>query len=295
MEPFIFLSLCFGSLFLLLLAGSIKIVGQQSALVIETLGKFSGVRFAGITIVIPIIQRVRAKVFLYGQDLNFQILAITSDKVTITLDTTLVYHVKTERVAESFYALADPISVMKSTLENSIRSYVANQTHEEILQKRDELTQYLVEHLVDIFDTWGREIDAFQIQDVVLPKEITDAMSKVIASKRLQEAAEFEANANKILKVRAAEAEREASKLTGMGIAEQREAIINGLKESVENMQQVTGSSTDTVMNIVLVTQYLDMLKSIGESDNAKVIFLNSKPGNLDDVMQQIYGMMKQG
>ncbi len=295
MEPFIFLSLCFGSLFILLLAGSIKIVGQQSALVIETLGKFSGVRFAGITIVIPIIQRVRAKVFLYGQDLNFQILAITSDKVTITLDTTLVYHVKTERVAESFYALADPISVMKSTLENSIRSYVANQTHEEILQKRDELTQYLVEHLVDIFDTWGREIDAFQIQDVVLPKEITDAMSKVIASKRLQEAAEFEANANKILKVRAAEADREASKLTGMGIAEQREAIINGLKESVENMQQVTGSSTDTVMNIVLVTQYLDMLKSIGESDNAKVIFLNSKPGNLDDVMQQIYGMMKQG
>jgi regulator of protease activity HflC (stomatin/prohibitin superfamily) len=293
MEGLLTLITCLFAVFGILLISGIKIVSQQTVLIIETLGKFSRVLHPGINFIIPFIQRVRFKAVLFGQNLDFTILAITSDKVTIRLDTTLIYHIKSDKVAESFYSLADPISVMKTTIENSIRSYVALQTHEEILQKRDELTAYLIDHLRLKFETWGREIDAFQIKDVVLPKEITDAMSKVIASKRLQEAAEFEANANKILKVRAAEADRESRKLSGLGVAEEREAIINGLKESIENMQSATGAETTSVMNVVMLTQYMDAMKAIGQSENAKVIFLNSNPGSMDEVMKQLYGMLK--
>lgn len=285
--------ICCGIVFVLILISGIKIVNQQSVMVVETLGKFSRVLKPGINVIIPIIEQVRATMYLYLQNLEFKIVAITSDKVTIKLDTTLVYHIKPEKVAEAYYALGDPIAVMKSTIENSIRSYVANQTHEEILQKRDELTQYLVEHLKIKFDEWGRVIDAFQIKDVVLPSEITDAMSKVIASKRLQEAAEFEANANKILKVKAAEADRESRKLAGLGVAEERQAIIDGLKTSIENMQSATGANTDEVMKVVMLTQYMDTIKSVGISENSKVIFLNSNPGSIDDIMQNIAGYIQ--
>jgi regulator of protease activity HflC (stomatin/prohibitin superfamily) len=281
-----------GVIILFIIFSGIKIVNQQTVMIVETLGKFSRVLRPGLNIIIPIIQKVRSTVSLFGQNYDFQILAITSDKVTITLDTTLIYHIKPDKIEESYYSLADPASVMRTTIENSIRSYVALQTHEEILQKRDELTQYLIDHLREKFETWGREIDAFQIKDVVLPREITEAMSKVIASKRLQEAAEFEANANKILKVKAAEADREARKLSGLGVAEEREAIVNGLKLSIENMKEVTGGESESVMNVVMLTQYMDMLKSVGTTSNSKVIFMNSNPGTLDDLTKQMFSMM---
>ena len=279
-------------LFIFVLISGVRVVQQQEAQVVETFGKFSKILNPGLNFVIPFIQKIRTKVFLFGQDMDFSIVAITSDKVTVKLDNTLVYHVKPDKIAESFYSLANPISVMKTTIENSIRSYVANQTHEEILQKRDELTQYLIEHLKEKFESWGREIDAFQVKDVVLPQEITDAMSKVIASKRLQEAANYEAEANKILKVKAAEADRESRKLSGLGVAEEREAIINGLKLSIENMKEATGGATESVMNIVMMTQYMDMLKSVGTTSNSKVVFLNSNPGSMDEAVKQMYAMM---
>lgn len=280
--------ICLGVIIFLILLSGIKIVQQQSIMIVERLGKYNRTLKPGINIIIPIIESVRATMYLFLQNMEFQIVAITSDKVTITLDTTLVYHIQPDKVAESFYAIGDPTAVIKSTIENSVRSYVANQTHEEILQKRDELTQYLVDHLREKFAEWGREIDAFQVKDVVLPKEITEAMSKVIASKRLQEAAEFEANANKILKVKAAEADRESRKLSGLGVAEEREAIINGLKISIENMQSATGADTNAVMNVVMLTQYMDALKAIGLSENAKLVFMNSNPGSVDELMQNI-------
>jgi len=276
-----------------ILLSGIRIVQQQTAQIVETFGKFSKILTPGLNLIVPIFQQVRSTVYVFGQNLDFTIVAITADKVTITLDTTLVYHIQPDKVAESYYSLANPIAVMKTTIENSIRSYVALQSHEEILQKRDEMTQYLIEHLREKFETWGRQIDAFQVKDVILPAEITTAMSKVIASKRLQEAANYEAEANKILKVKAAEADRESRKLSGLGVAEEREAIINGLKISIENMRQATGGETESVMNVVLMTQYLDTLRSIGGSQNSKIVFLNSSPGSMDDMMKQLYGMMK--
>jgi regulator of protease activity HflC (stomatin/prohibitin superfamily) len=294
MEGIAILLVCVVVIVIFLLLSCIKIVNQQSVLIVETLGKFSKVLTPGINFLIPIVQQVRYKAVLFGQNMDFAIVAITSDKVTIRLDTTLIYHIQPDKVAASYYSLADPISVMKTTIENSIRSYVALQTHEEILQKRDELTQYLVDHLRLKFETWGREIDAFQIKDVVLPQEITDAMSKVIASKRLQEAAEFEANAKKIQLVKAAEADREARKLSGLGVAEEREAIVNGLKDSIENMKSATGAETSSVMNVVMLTQYMDMMKAVGQGQNSKVIFMNSNPGSMDDVLKQMYGLLNQ-
>lgn len=293
MGTFIFVVLIILLILFLLLISGLRIVRQQTAVVVETLGKYSRTLSPGINYVIPFIQRSVHTAYLYGQNLDFTIVAITADKVTITLDTTLVYYVKPEKVAASFYSLGNPVAVMKSTIENSIRSYVAQTSHEEILEKRDELTAYLIEHLTEKFEKYGRIIDAFQIKDVVLPKEITDAMSKVISSKRLQEAAEFEANANKILKVRAAEADKEARILSGQGVAGEREAIVNGLKESIENMKAVTGGEVDSVMNVVMLTQYLDMLKSVGSTENSKVVFMNSNPGSMEDMMKQIYGMIE--
>ena len=90
-------------------------------------------------------------------------------------------------------------------------------------------------------------------------------MNEINAAQREQVAATARGEAEKILKVKQAEAEAESKALQGQGIANQRKAIIEGLKDSVEAFSKaVEGSTPQDVMMLVLVTQYLDTMKEIG-------------------------------
>ena len=279
---------------ILILLSGIKVVQQQNLYVIEFLGKFNRIIKPGLNVVIPILERVAFVLNLRTQNLDFSIVAITSDKVTITLDTALIYQVIENQAYQVAYTLQNPVAVIKTTVENSIRAYVAQQTHEEILQKRDEITDYLINHLREQMLTWGYQIIGFQVKDVVLPSTITTAMSQVVASKRLQEAAQNEANAEYIKVVKAAEAQKQTRILQGEGLAGERKAIINGLAESIHELSSTTGTSSASVLNVVMLNQYIDMLRTIGrdENGNSKVVFLNSSPSGMSMAMQEMSEMI---
>jgi regulator of protease activity HflC (stomatin/prohibitin superfamily) len=281
------------SLLYILISG-VRVVKQQSMLVIERLGQFDRVLKPGFHIIIPILERVVYTLNLRTQNLDFSIVAITSDKVTITLDTSLIYQILPNEAFAVAYNLQNPVQVIKTTVENSIRAYVAKQSHEEILEKRDELTIYLIDHLTDQMLRWGYQINNFQIKDVVLPKAITDAMSSVVASKRLQEAAENQANAEYIKVVRSAEAQKQTRVLQGEGLAGERKAIINGLAESIQDLTTATGTSSESVLNIVMLNQCIDMLRTVGrdENGNSKIVFLNSNPSGMSNIVQELSSMI---
>jgi hypothetical protein len=96
-----------------------------------------------------------------------------------------------------------------------------------------------------------------------------------------------------ILVVKKAAAEAESKALQGQGIANQRKAIIEGLQISVEQFQKaVEGSSSREVMQLVLVTQYFDTLKAIGENDKTSTLFLAHSPSSVKDVSDQILDSM---
>ena len=99
--------------------------------------------------------------------------------------------------------------------------------------------------------------------------------------------------ADKILVVKKAEAEAESKALQGQGIANQRKAIVEGLQASIEQFQKaVEGATSRDVMQLVLVTQYFDTLKSIGESDKTSTLFLAHSPGAVKEVSDQILESM---
>jgi regulator of protease activity HflC (stomatin/prohibitin superfamily) len=272
----------------------IRIVQQQTLLVVERFGQYNRILKPGLNIIIPFLERVAYVINLRTQNLDFTILAITSDKVTITLDTSLIYQILPNQAYAVAYNLQNPTQVIKTTVENSIRAYVAKQNHEEILQKRDELTIYLVEHLTEQMLSWGYQILNFQIKDVILPNQITDAMSRVVASKRLQEAAENEANAEYIKTIRSAEAQKRTRVLQGEGLAGERKAVINGLAESITDLTSATGTTADSVLNIVMLNQYIDMLRTIGkdEAGNSKLVFMNSNPAGMSSIVQELTALM---
>ena len=113
-------------------------------------------------------------------------------------------------------------------------------------------------------------------------------MSEVVASEQLRKAAENKGEAFKVQAIKEAEAERERKRLQGEGIALEREAIAQGLKASIEIMQGTTKQSANEILATLSLTQYLDTLKTVGTSDNAKVIFLDSNIQKTGDLLQQL-------
>jgi regulator of protease activity HflC (stomatin/prohibitin superfamily) len=115
------------------------------------------------------------------------------------------------------------------------------------------------------------------------------AMNDINAAQREREATVSRAETNKMLLVKQAEAEAESKRLQGEGIANQRKAIITGLKDSVEDFAKtVPGSTPQDVMQLVLMTQYFDTLKEIAANDHSNTILIPHTPNTLTDIYAQI-------
>ena len=290
-----YIPITFAIIIILVIISSIKIVKQQTAFTVETLGKFSRVLYPGINLVIPMFEITSRKVNLSTLNIDFSILAITQDKVNISIDTTLIYNVLPNKVYQAAYSLDNPIGTIKALVENTIRSFVATQTHEQVIESRDEMTQFLMAHLTIKLSEFGYSIDSFQVRDIILPREITDAMSKVIASKREQEATINQAQSKYILAVKEAEGQKQTRLLQGQGLALERKAIIDGLAQSIQEMQNITGSSHSSVMNVVMMNQYMDMMRTFAtdKNGNTKTIFMNPSPSGMTDLVQQLAALQK--
>ena len=126
----------------------------------------------------------------------------------------------------------------------------------------------------------------------VAAPSVKAAMNDIQAQQRLQIAAQAKGEQNKIIVVKNAEAEAESKKLQGKGIADQRTAIIEGLKVSVENLKEATGIDPAEAMRMVILTQYFDTIKEIGVGPGSRVVFLPSSPSGMTDIAAQIRGAM---
>jgi len=278
------------AIIILTIIANIKIVKQNTVLVIEFLGKYKRIMAAGLNIKIPLLERVARAVTLRQQNFAISGKYPSADKVIVDVTTNLIFAVNpTEDGIQLFtYVLQDPNQSIGAIIENSLRTYIAKETHEGILEKKEELALHIQRDLEVQFSEWGMLIKSFQITNVNFPLTITDAMSEVVASMQLRKAAENKGEAVKIQAIKEAEAEKERKRLQGEGIALEREAIAEGIRRSVETMQKITNQSSAEIMAILNLTQYLDTLKTIGDSNNSKVIFLDTSVSKTADLMHQL-------
>ncbi len=277
---------------LLLFLFNIRIVQQNTVYVIEFFGKFKRIMNAGFNFKIPILERVAQTVSLRQQNFVVSGNYPSKDKVIVSVATNLIYSVQNdaEGIKCFTYALQNANISIGAIIENSLRTYIAKETHEGILEKKEELAMHIHNDLEKQFKEWGMSIRSFQITNVSFPTTITDAMSEVVASEQLRKAAINKGEAAKIQAIKEAEGEKERKRLQGEGISLERQAIADGLKNSIEIVQKATGQDSKEIMAILNLTQYLDTLKSVGMSPNSKVIFLDSSIHKTADLMQQLIG-----
>jgi regulator of protease activity HflC (stomatin/prohibitin superfamily) len=278
-----------------LILGSFFTVSTAQVAVLTRFGKFLRVAEAGLNWKAPFLDSVSGVVSLRVNQIALTMETKTKDNVFVTIPISVQNRVRPERVYDAFYKLSDPVAQIKSYVEQVILGHVPSMTLDEVFASQSSIASAVKQELDADMAAFGYEIVNVLVTDIVPDAKVKSAMNDINAAQREQVAATARGEADKILVVKKAEAEAESKALQGQGIANQRKAIVEGLQSSIEQFQKaVEGATSKDVMQLVLVTQYFDTLKSIGESDKTNTLFLSHSPGAVKEVSDQILESMLQ-
>jgi len=294
MDPLVLIPLGIVALLLLtLILGSFFTVSTAQVAVVTRFGRFLRVAEPGLNWKMPYIDKVAGTVSLRVNQISLTMETKTKDNVFVTIPISVQNRVRPEKVFDAYYKLANPSQQIQSYVEQVILGHVPGMTLDEVFASQSSIALAVKQELDADMAAFGYEIVNVLVTDIVPDAKVKSAMNDINAAQREQVAANARGEAEKILVVKKAEAEAESKALQGQGIANQRKAIIEGLQTSVEQFQRaVEGASAKEVMQLVLVTQYFDTLKSIGENDKTNTLFLTHSPGAVKDVSDQIFDSM---
>jgi regulator of protease activity HflC (stomatin/prohibitin superfamily) len=273
--------------------GSFFTVNTAQVAVITRFGKFLRVAEPGLNWKTPFIDTVAGRMSLRVNQITLTMETKTKDNVFVTIPISVQNRVRPEKVFDAYYKLANPAEQIQSYVEQVILGHVPGMTLDEVFASQSSIAAAVKQELDSDMSAFGYEIVNVLVTDIVPDAKVKSAMNDINAAQREQVAANARGEAEKILVVKKAEAEAESKALQGQGIANQRKAIIEGLRGSIEEFQKVVGgTSTSEVMQLVLVTQYFDTLKSIGETDKTNTLFLSHSPAAVKDISDQVLQSM---
>ena len=264
-------------------------VKQQNCAVIERFGKFKRISKSGLHFKIPLIDRISNNISLKIKQLNVSVETKTKDNVFVDLVVAVQYKVLPNKVYEACYMLQDPEQQINAFVFDLVRAQVPLLDLDDVFSKKDDIANAVKKELDSQMEEFGYGIIKALVTDVNPDANVKSAMNEINTAQRLRIAATEKGEAEKIMKIKHAEAEAESSVLHGKGIAGQRQAVIEGMGESVEEfVKQIPGTDASRVMDMVLMIQYIDTLKEIGGSSKSNVVFVPHTPGNMKDLSTQI-------
>jgi regulator of protease activity HflC (stomatin/prohibitin superfamily) len=292
---------------LLVLFSGLVTVRQGYIDVVTMFGKYRRIMRPGLNFKIPFLEKVSKRVSIQNRSVEMEFQAVTQDQANVYFKNMLLYAVQNEeeetikKVAFKFISEKDLMQALVRTIEGTIRGFVATKRQAEILGLRREIVLYVKDEIDHLLSDWGYHLLDLQINDITFDKAILESMSKVVASNNLKAAAENEGQALLITKTKAAEAEgnaikiaaeaeREAAKLRGQGVALFRQEVAKGMTEAAEQMKQ---ANLDT--NVILFSMWTEAIKNFAEAGEGNIIFLDGSSEGMERTMKQIMSMMRMG
>src|SRR6267378_466104 len=269
--------------------GSFFTVEAAQVAIVQRLGKFARVAGPGLNWKTPFIEVVVQRMSMKVQQFDVQVETKTQDNVFVQIPVSIQYKVLPDAVESAFYKLSDPVKQIESMVYNVVLGHVPKMKLDDTFLNQADIASDLRDSLDGSMKEYGYSIVKVLISDIVPDTKVKAAMNDINAAQREREATVSRAETNKLLLVKQAEAEAESKRLQGEGIANQRKAIISGLKDSVEDFAKtVPGSTPQDVMQLVLMTQYFDTLKDIAANDHTNTILIPHTPNTLTDLFGQI-------
>ena len=241
---------------------SIKVVRQSEVYIIERLGKFHKIANAGLTVIIPFIDKVRSVVSLKEQTLDIPPQGvITEDNVTIQIDTVVFYQIiDPARAVYEIQSLKKGIEYLAIT---TIRDIVGKMPLDSTFSSRDLINNQLRTLLDEATDKWGCRVNRVEIQDINPPEDIRDAMEKQMNAERNKRAAILQAEGEKQSAITIAEGRKEA-------------AILEAEAEKESKIRRATGEAAS--------------IKAIADAKAEEIqkVYESIKKSNPDDKLVQL-------
>jgi len=270
---------------LIFMFGTFFTVSQQTVAVVERFGKYKKLASAGLNLKFPLIDSVVSIMPLRILQLDVEVETKTKDNVFVNTKVSVQYNVLPEKVVDAYYKLNNPKQQITSYVFDLVRAEIPKLTLDQVFERKDDVANAVKKELSEVMDDFGYSIVKALVTDIDPDKHVKDSMNAINAAQRDRQAAEEKGEAEKTLKVKQAEAEAISKKLQGQGIADQRKAIVDGLRTSVDEFQKsIPGSTAADVMSLVLMTQYFDTLKDIAAASKTNTVFLDHTPGGVTDV-----------
>src|SRR6476620_4487347 len=279
-------------------------VNQATIAVITMFGKYRRILRPGLNFKIPVLEQIYRRISVQNRSVELEFQAVTQDQANVYFKSMLLYAVMNadeetiKKVAFKFIGDKDLMQALIRTIEGNIRSYVATKRQAEILLLRKEIVESVKSEVDHVLEEWGYHLLDLQINDITFDKAIMESMSKVVASNNLKAAAENEGQALLITKTKgaeaegnaikiSAEAEREAARLRGQGVALFRQEVARGMTEAAEQMKQ---ANLDT--NVILFSMWTEAVKNFAEYGKGNIIFLDGSADGMEKTMKQIQALM---
>ena len=274
---------------ILILWMTIFTVEQQKIAVIERFGRFLRLDRPGLHFKIPFIDEIKGKLSLRIGQIDVRVETKTLDNVFIDIVASVQYRVHEEKAYEAFYVLENAEAQIQSFVFDVIRARVPHIHLDDVFSKKDEIAIAVKEELQQEMNDFGYDIIKALVTDIHPDIRVKTAMNEINEAQRLRIAAMERGEAEKILRVKQAEAEAESKILQGKGLAGQRHAIMEGLKESLGELQkEMSHASPNEVITLIMMSQYFDTIKDLGLHSNQNTILIPHSPSGMSDLFNQI-------
>jgi len=245
-----------------LLASSVKIIPQARTANVERLGKYQRTAGAGLTLIIPFIDRMLPMVDMREQVVSFPPQpVITEDNLVVSIDTVVYFQVTDAKAAT--YEIANYIHAVEQLTTTTLRNVVGGMNLEEALTSRDAINSQLRGVLDDATSRWGLRVSRVELKAIDPPMSIQDSMEKQMRAERDRRAAILTAEGTKQAAILTAEGERQSAILSAEGEAQARVLRANAEAEAIEVVfDAIHSGGADSE---VLAYQYLQSLPKIAE------------------------------
>eukprot|EP00922_Rhytidocystis_sp_ex-Travisia-forbesii_P016862 GHVS01025171.1.p1 GENE.GHVS01025171.1~~GHVS01025171.1.p1 ORF type:complete len:283 (-),score=39.18 GHVS01025171.1:172-1020(-) len=276
--------------------GCFVAVPQDKVFIVDTCGNFSRLASPGCRCIgFPGICNVSGRVSVRLNQLVVPVETKTKDNVFVYFLVAVQYQVKRDKVYEAFYTFEDPVKQIQSYVFDVVRASVPKMHLDDVFASKDQIAKDVREQLRQEMGQYGFEIRDALVVDVTPNEKVKHSMNEINANKRLRIAAVEKAEEEKVKVVKAAEAESESKFLQGQGLARQRKAIIDGLRENVENFSEHTSVDNKSVMDLVLVAQYFDTLKDISRGAQTQCVLYQDDGDDTAHLCDELRSSILQG
>lgn len=257
-----------------LVASTIKVVPQAHARIVERLGRYHRTLNAGLTFVIPVVDKVRSRVDLREQVVSFPPQpVITEDNLVVSIDSVIYFQVTDPKAAT--YEIANYLTGIEQLTVTTLRNVIGSMDLEETLTSRDSINAQLRGVLDEATGKWGIRVNRVEIKAIEPPRSVQESMEKQMRAERDKRAAILTAEGDKQSAILTAEGEKTAAVLRAEGDAQA--AVLRAQGESEAIVKVVEAIHQAKPDSHVLAYQYLQTLPAIAQGSANKVWVLPSE------------------